>query len=255
MVGTLGSYAISAVGLTNQPRLIVLALFMALNHGITAVISRRFGQKDREGANLVLRQVLLLAFGTVVILSLLGMPAAQPLLRFAGAKDDTLPYAVDYFRILLIGIPAVVLTMNINAAQRGVGKTKIAMRTNMAANLVNCCINYLLINGHFGFPALGVTGAAIATVIGNYVGLGIALASLFRKGEFLQLDFRQSFLPNLDDLRSIFKVSGAACLEQVFLRVGFFMYAKIVAELGTDDYATHQIGMHILTAYFPPDVA
>ena len=250
MVGTLGSYAISAVGLTNQPRLIVLALFMALNHGITAVISRRFGQKDREGANRVLRQVLLLAFGTVVILSLLGMPAAQPLLRFAGAKDDTLPYAVDYFRILLIGIPAVVLTMNINAAQRGVGNTKIAMRTNLMANLVNCCINYLLINGHFGFPALGVRGAAIATVIGNYVGFAIAVRSLFRRDGFLHLDFRRSFKPDPEDLRSIFKVSGSACLEQVFLRIGFFLYAKIVAELGTDDYATHQIGMHILSLSF-----
>ena len=250
MVGTLGSYAISAVGLTNQPRLIVLALFMALNHGITAVISRRFGQKDREGANRVLRQVLLLAFGTVVILSLLGMPAAQPLLRFAGAKEDTLSYSVDYFRILLIGIPAVVLTMNINAAQRGVGNTKIAMRTNLMANLVNCCINYLLINGHFGFPALGVRGAAIATVIGNYVGFAIAVRSLFRRDGFLHLDFRRSFKPVPEDLRSIFKVSGSACLEQVFLRIGFFLYAKIVAELGTDDYATHQIGMHILSLSF-----
>ena len=250
MVGTLGSYAIAAVGLTTQPRMIILAVFMALNHGITAVISRRYGQKDRDGANRVLRQILLLAALVVILLSILGQPVARSLLLFAGAKEDTLPYAITYFRILLIGIPAVVLTMNINAAQRGVGKTKIAMRTNMAANLVNCCFNYLLINGHFGFPALGVTGAAIATVIGNYVGLSIALASLFHKGEFLQLSFRESFRPNAEDLHSILKVSGAACLEQVFLRVGFFLYAKIVAELGTDDYATHQIGMHILTLSF-----
>ena len=250
MVGTLGSYAIAAVGLTNQPRLIVLAIFMALNHGITAVVSRRYGQQDKDGANRVLRQILLLAALVVILLSALGQPAARPLLRFAGAKPDTLEHAVTYFRIILIGIPAVVLSMNINAAQRGVGNTRIAMRTNMTANLVNCCFNYLLINGHFGFPALGVAGAAIATVIGNYVGLAIAIASLFRRDGFLQLNFRESFMPNRDDLRSIFRVSGAACLEQVFLRVGFFIYAKVVAELGTDDYATHQIGMHILSLSF-----
>ena len=250
MVGTLGSYAIAAVGLTNQPRLIVLAIFMALNHGITAVVSRRYGQQDKDGANRVLRQILLLAALVVILLSALGQPTARPLLRFAGAKPDTLEHAVTYFRIILIGIPAVVLSMNINAAQRGVGNTRIAMRTNMTANLVNCCCNYLLINGHLGFPALGVAGAAIATVIGNYVGLAIAIASLFRRDGFLQLNFRESFKPNRDDLRSIFRVSGAACLEQVFLRVGFFIYAKVVAELGTDDYATHQIGMHLLTLSF-----
>ncbi len=250
MVGTLGSYAIAAVGLTNQPRLIVLSVFMALNQGITAVVSRRYGQKDADGANRVLRQVLLLASMAVILISGLAIPIARPLLRFAGAKPDTLEHAVTYFRIILIGIPAVVLSMNINAAQRGVGNTRIAMRTNMTANLVNCCFNYLLINGHFGFPALGVAGAAIATVIGNYVALAIAVASLFRKGGFLRLSFRESFIPHREDLRSIFKVSGAACLEQVFLRVGFFIYAKVVAELGTDDYATHQIGMHILSLSF-----
>lgn len=250
MVGTLGSYAISAVGLTNQPRLIILAVFMALNHGITAVISRRYGQRDRDGANRVLRQILLLAILSVLFISALGFPIATPLLRFAGAKEDTLSYAVTYFRIILIGIPAVVLTMSINAAQRGIGNTRIAMRTNLVANIVNCCINWLLINGHLGFPALGVAGAAIATVIGNYVGLAIAIASLFHPESFLFLDFRASFRPDPETLRPVFKVSGSACLEQVFLRVGFFIYAKIVAELGTDEYATHQIGMNILSLSF-----
>ncbi|MDY3285528.1 MAG: MATE family efflux transporter [Eubacteriales bacterium] len=250
MVGTLGSYAISAVGLTNQPRLIILAVFMALNHGITAVISRRFGQRDREGANRALRQILLLAAIAVIGFAAVGEIISEPLLRFAGAKSDTLGYAVTYFRIILCGIPAVVMTMGINAAQRGVGNTRIAMRTNLTANFVNCAFNWLLINGHLGFPALGVAGAATATVIGNYVGLVIAVCSLLHRDRFLCVSFRESFRPDLETLRPVFKIASSACLEQVFLRVGFFIYAKIVAELGTDDYATHQIGMNILSLSF-----
>jgi putative MATE family efflux protein len=250
MVGSLGSYAISAVGLTTQPRLIVLAVFMALNHGVTAVISRRYGQRDRDGANRCLRQVMLLVTIAVVVIAGVGQPAARPLLRFAGAKSDTIDAAVTYFRITLIGIPAVVLSMVINAAQRGTGNTRVAMRANLIANVVNCCFNYLLIGGRLGFPALGVAGAAIATVIGNYVGLVIALFSLRHKDAFLYVRLRDSFLPDTATLKSVFKVSGSATLEQVFLRTGFFIYAKIVAELGTDDFATHQIGMNILSLAF-----
>lgn len=250
MVGTLGTYAISAVGITNQPRLIVLAVFMALNHGVTAVVSRRFGQKDREGANRCLRQVLLLSLLAAIFLVGIGELISHPLLVFAGANEEIIDYSVVYFRIMLCGIPAVVMNMVINAAQRGTGNTKIAMRTNLTANIVNCCFNWLFINGNLGFPKWGVAGAAVATVIGNYVGVVIAIRSLCHKDNFLYVSLRESFRPDMATLRSVFKVSGSACLEQVFLRIGFFIYVKVVAGLGTDDYATHQIGMNLLSLSF-----
>ena len=247
MVSRLGSAAIAATGLTNQPRMILLALFMALTHGVTAVVSRRRGQEDRAGANRCLRQVLLLAAVAVVAVVVLMQPFSRGLLHFAGAQEDTIDLAVTYFRIMILGIPAVVLNMVINAAQRGAGNTRIAMKTNLSANVVNCIGNYLLIEGHLGFPALGVAGAAIATVIGNYVGLAIAIASLSHRDNFLYVRLTDSFRPDMETLRSVMKVSGSAALEQLFIRVGFFLYAKIVAELGTDDFATHNICMNVLS--------
>lgn len=76
------------------------------------------------------------------------------------------------------------IQMGINAAQRGAGNTKITMRTNVTSNTINIILNYLLINGHFGFPALGIRGAALATVSGTIVACIMSVASIFRKDSF-----------------------------------------------------------------------
>jgi len=250
MVSGLGTYAIAAVGITNQPRFIVLALFMALNTGIVAVVARRKGQNDREGANRALRQCLLIGASLSIILTIIAIIFARPLLLFAGAQPDTIEPAIIYFRIMLLGVPATVVSLAINAAQRGSGNTKISMRTNITANLVNCLFNFLLIHGNLGFPAWGIAGAAAATALGNYVAMFMSIYSVIHKGHFLHLTLKDSYIPDKATMSSVLKISSSSALEQVFIRIGFFTYVKIVAGLGTEDYATHQICMNVLTLSF-----
>jgi len=250
MVGGLGSYAIAAVGITNQPRFIVLAAFMALNTGIVAVVARRKGQNDPAGANRALRQCLLIGLSLSIVLSAIAILFARPMLLFAGAQPDTIDPAVTYFRIMLLGVPATVVSLCINAAQRGAGNTKISMTTNITANLVNCLFNWLLINGNLGFPAWGIAGAAAATALGNYVAMFMSIYSVLRKGRFLHLTIKDSYIPDKNTMASILKISSSSALEQVFVRIGFFIYVMIVAKLGTDEYATHQICMNVLTLSF-----
>lgn len=250
MVGTLGHEAIASVGLVNQPRLIVLALFMSLNVGVTAVVSRRRGEGDREGANHTLRQVLLIAAVMSIVLSSLAVFFAEPILVFAGAQPDTLADAVTYMRIVIGGIFFNVITLTINAAQKGCGNTRMSMYTNVTANIVNIIFNYLLINGNFGFPKLGVMGAAIATVLGYVVASLMALISVRRSEGFLYLSFKESFLPDRKNFSSVINVGSSAAVEQVFMRIGFFIFAKIVASLGTMNFSTHQICSNILMLSF-----
>ena len=73
------------------------------------------------------------------------------------------------------------IQMGINSAQRGAGNTKITMRTNMTSNTINIIFNYLLIGGHFGFPALGIQGASLATVLGTVVASVMSIASIMKK--------------------------------------------------------------------------
>ena len=175
MVSGLGDAAIAAVGLTTQPKFIGLAFFISLNVAISAIIAHRKGEGDRESANRVLMQALMITVGMTIIVSVACVLLADPIITLAGANADTQQDAADYFRIIMGGMIFNVVSLCINAAQRGCGNTKIAMWTNIVSNLVNVVFNYLLIGGNFGFPALGVKGAAVASVIGTVVAMGMII--------------------------------------------------------------------------------
>lgn len=250
MVSGLGTYAIAAVGLTNQPRLIFLAFFLAVNVGITAIVARRKGEGDQAGANKCLQQALFIIVIGAMVSALLGAVFARPLIILSGAKADTVVPATDFFRIIMLSIFFISVSDGINAAQRGVGNTRITLRTNLTANIVNVIMNYLLIGGNLGFPKLGIDGSAIATVIGSLIACIMSFISVLRPGRFLRLTLRGLFPFDTNLFSSMILVSGSAVIEQLCLRVGFFMYAILVANLGTDVFAAHQIGNNVTVFSF-----
>ncbi|MBR5290865.1 MAG: MATE family efflux transporter [Erysipelotrichaceae bacterium] len=250
MVGNLGKEAISAVGIVTQPKFIVLAPILALNISVNVLVARRKGQRDKESANLYLRQALLISTLVAFVLSLSAGIFSKELLLFAGANDDYLHLAIPYFRYILIGNFFYSVGLTMTAAQRGAGNTKISMKTNLAANVVNLFFNAMLINGLFFFPRLEVTGAAIATMIGNIVSFCMALYSVTRKGGFLELSFKDQWSVDLKAMNDIFTISKSSLIEQIFLRIGFFTYSKAVASLGTVDFSAHQVCMNIMHISF-----
>lgn len=250
MVGSISPEAIAAVGITNQPKFIFLAVIMSLNVGVTAIVARRKGEDNREGANRVLHQAVILSTILSLISCALGIFCARPIIAFAGAGPDIIDDAVAYFRIIMGGMFFNCLLLTINAAQRGIGKTKISMRTNLTANAINIVFNFLLIGGHFGFPRLGVRGAAIATILGFIVGFLMSLASVLHRDQFLCLFSHERWRFDRETLGGIWRVSSSSLIEQLCMRFGFFMYAKIVASLGTTAFATHQICMNIISVSF-----
>lgn len=250
MVGKLGEGAIAAVGITNQPKFILLACIFSLNVGVTAVIARRKGAGNREGANHSLRVSILLSFLLSLLTCSLGFLFAEDILRFAGAEDSYIQDAIGFFQILSISLLFTSLNLTINAAQRGCGKTKISMFTNIVANVINLIFNYLLINGIGIFPRLGVEGSAIATALGALSSCIISFISLCKKDAYLSLRIKSSFRFTKEVLSPIIKVSSSAFVEQVFMRIGFLAYAMIVTNLGTIPYATHLICMNILNISF-----
>lgn len=250
MVSTVGETAVAAVGLTNQPRMLFYAIFFSLSVAVNAIVSRRFGEKNQEGANRCLAMVLLISIALCVIFTGIAFAVSRPLLLFAGAQEDTIELAIPYFRICMIGMNFTVISLIINAAQRGCGNTRISMTTNLSANAVNLVFNALLINGLLFFPKLGVIGAAIATMLGNIASAVISIRSICIKDRFLRLDTAEMFKWDFDQLRTVFSIGSGSLVEQVFMRIGFFSYAKLVAELGTMEFATHQIVMSIITLSF-----
>lgn len=252
MVSSMGAYAVAAVGLTTQPKFIGLCIFIATNVAVSALVARRRGEKDRYGANQVLLMVLLFVLVMGTIISILSVTLAEPIIRFCGAKEDTLDSAVLYFRIIMGGMMFNILSMGINACQRGAGNTKIAMRTNVTSNVVNMIGNYLLIQGNFGFPKMGIMGAALATVFGTVVACIMSILSLVPRDNFVSIPYliKERVRLALEPAKSMVKIASSAFVEQVFMRIGFLTVSIMVANLGTAAYAAHQVGMNVMSLSF-----
>ncbi len=250
MVGTLGITAIAAVGICNQPKFVVMASILGLNAAVNVVVARRVGEKNQQEANRTLRNSLVISAVLSFILCALGFTFAKPILIFAGASADYVDLSVVYFHYVMIGTFFYLMALTMTAAQKGAGKTKIAMACNLTANAVNVVLNFCLINGFLFFPRLGVEGAAIATMIGNIVAFIMAVINLLNQNGYLHFSLKDDWRFHKDTLAVIWKFTLPAFIEQIFLRIGFFTYTKAVAKLGTVLYATHQVCMNVMTISF-----
>ena len=250
MVGSLGSYAIAAVGLTTQPKFLGLAVFISLNVAVSAIVARRKGAGDRESANRVVRMLLLFTLILTALISVVFVIFAGPIVSLVGSQPDTHEYAVEYLRIIMGGSVFSTVSLVLNAAQRGAGNTRIAMVTNVISNLVNVIFNYLLKGGNFGFPALGVRGAAIATVIGTVCACTLSIVSVLHKDGFIYLRAVKGWIADKLSIKSILNVGSSAFVEQICLRIGFLLFSMTVARLGTTQLAAHQIGMNMMSMSF-----
>ncbi len=252
MVSSMGASAVAAVGLTTQPKFMGLALFFAMNVSVSALVARRRGEKNQKSANQILLVAILFVIVATVVISSACVMWANEIINFCGSAPETHEPAVIYYRIIMGCMIFNVLSMVINAAQRGSGNTMIAMRTNIVSNVVNIIANYLLIQGHLGFPALGIAGAAIATVFGTVIACIMSFASLFRRDGFVSIYYimEQQIRPALEPVISIIKLGFSVFIEQILMRVGFMSTAMMAAKMGTNALAAHQVGMNILGLTF-----
>ncbi len=246
-----GAQALSAVGLTTQPKFLLMAAFIAMNTGVTALVARNKGTGDKKQANLIVRQGLLFTFVITTILSVLGVIFARPMVIFMGSTEAIVTdWATQYLQIQMAGFLTMALTSTITASLRAVGDSRTCMIYNLIANVVNVIFNWLLIYGNCGFPKLGVAGASLATVLGQLVAFVIALIVLIHGNGFLKLEFKLGFKPNRQVLGSIVNIGFPAMIEQLLMRAGMIIFAKTVATLGTTAYATHQVCMNIQALSF-----
>ena len=252
MVSSLGYHAVAAVGLTTQPKFLGLALFIAANVAISALVARRNGEGKKRDANQIFATFLIFIVAASIILSVLLVVFADPIIRLCGSEELTHDSAVLYFRIIMGGMIFNVIQMGVNSAQRGAGNTRITMRTNLVSNTVNILFNYLLIQGHFGFPALGIRGAALATVLGTVVSSTMSVMSVWKEDNFISIPYllKEKIMPSLEALKNIIKVGYSVFAEQVLMRIGFMLTAIMAADQGTSAMAAHQVGMNIMGLSF-----
>ena len=252
MVSSLGANAVAAVGLTAQPKFMGLSVFIALNVSISALVARRFGENDKKSANSLLYTALAVIVILSVVLGVVFCVFAPAIMRFCGSTPETHDSAVLYYRIIMGGMIFNCVQMGINSAQRGAGNTRITMRTNITSNTVNIIFNYLLIGGKLGFPALGILGAALATVLGTVVSCIMSIISIMKPTGFVSIPYiiKEKIRPTFKAFKNIVHVGYSVFFEQVLMRIGFMATAIMAAKQGNAAMAAHQVGMNIMGLSF-----
>lgn len=248
MVSGLGPIAVAATGLTVQPKFISLAIFFSINIAVSALVARRNGEKERKKANEVFMTALILSLVACVLITLVSLVFADPILVLSGSNAEMHPGAMTYFKVIQAGMVFNVFQMLINATQRGAGNTRIAMTTNLVSSIVNILFNYLLIEGHLGFPAWGLFGAAFATVLGTVAAFILSVRSILDRDCFVSIPFilKEKIRWAKEAFQQILSFGSNILLENLAMRVGFVATAILAARLGTEAFAAHQVGMNLL---------
>ncbi len=255
MVGRLGAASVAAVGLSNQPLNIAQGFFMGISVGTTALVARFIGAGDRKRANMVTAQSLALATILAAVLGTIGFLATPRLVRFMKAGPDVIGYGESYMRTLMPGLFMLVINMIASASLRGAGDTRYPMKVNILLNLCNVLGNYTLIYGNFGFPAMGVTGAALATTIARGLGTSMLLWHVFSGRGVVTVRTGHRFRFDWDLIGRVVRIGLPASLERVSLSLGLAFYVRIVSALGTSAYAAHVIAINAEGISYMPGFA
>ena len=252
MVSNLGSQAISGISFTTQPKLMIFAIFFALGTALNVFIAQAYGKKDREEASCYLKAILKITILMSLVLGVLLSAAAWPIMELCNRQPDTVHYSVSFFRIIMGLMVFHNVSVVLNGALRGIGENRITLISSLAMGVVDILFNYLLIEGHFGFPRLGVAGNAIATVLGTVVACLISFVAIVKKKNFLDLKGILSYSLRKDKKRtSIIRTkAGDIVLENLFIRVGFLLSSVISSYLASSQTAVYSVGMILFNYSF-----
>jgi putative MATE family efflux protein len=244
-VGRIGANAVATVGLTESMLSLVFAVAMGLSLSTTAMVARRIGEKDPEGA--AVAGVQAIAIGIAVSI-LLGVPCflfAPDLLRLMGASPDIVSLGSGYTKIALGGSGVVLLLFLNNAIFRGAGDAAIAMRLLWVSNIINLVLDPCLIFGWRPFPRMGVTGAAVATFTGRSIGVVYQFYRLLRGTERIRILRRQIRL-NLGVFVRLVRVSLTGILQFAIAHTSWIGLVRIVSLFGAAALAGYTIAIRIV---------
>ncbi len=244
-VSHLGANAVATVGLTESLLTLVFAVALGLSLSTTAMVARRIGEKDKDGASVAAVQSV--AIG-LMLSCLMGVPClfyAPLLLRLMGASPEIVAVGGNYARIALGGCGAVLMLFLNNAIFRGAGDAAIAMRLLWVSNIINLVLDPCLIFGLGPFPRLGVTGAALATFTGRSIGVIYQFYRLLHGSERIRVLQRHIRL-NFTVLLRLVRVSLTGILQFAIAHTSWIGLVRIVSMFGSAALAGYTIAIRIV---------
>ncbi len=250
-VSFLGTDAVAAVGITEALVTILYAVAIGLGMGVTAMVSRRIGEGDREAAAAVTGQAIWIGVVMSILIGAIGIRYGADLLRLMGASDSVVETGAGFTTVLLGGSFSILFLFLLNAAFRGAGDANIALRSLWLANGINIVLDPCLIFGLGPFPEMGVTGAAVATTIGRGVGVAYQLYHLFDGRGRLACAWRHlKPVPSL--LLRILRISIGGVGQFLIATSSWIVMMRIVAVHGSAAIAAYTIALRLVEFAFLP---
>ena len=244
-VSRLGSDAVATVGLTESMLSLVFAVAMGLSLSTTAMVARRIGEKDPEGAAIAAVQAIILGLAVSAVIGVPCLFLARYLLAAMGASSEIMAVGTRYASIMLGGSGVVLMLFLNNAIFRGAGDAAIAMRLLWVSNIINLILDPCLIFGWGPFPRLGVTGAAVATFTGRGIGVCYQFYRLLRGTERIRI-LRRHLRLNLHVLMRLVRVSLTGILQFAIAHTSWIGLVRIVSIFGAAALAGYTIAIRIV---------
>lgn len=239
-VGELGEEAIAAVGIGQRVFFATQALLMAISAGTTALVARSWGADNPTEASRM-------TMASMTLSMLVGFASAVPGVVFAyeisaafGVDENTTRLAADNVRWLSVFTVGFAINFTIGAALRAAGDAWTPFWISIVVNVINILLLYLLVMGNWGFPALGVKGAAIAGGVAGVVG---AVISFFLwKGQWLRIAYRQGEWWSKSRFKQLVNVGYPAGIEMMVFQLGYFIFLALLGwQYGTSAFAAYSL--------------
>ena len=238
-----GQLAVSSVGLSTE---IIYSFFniiiaVGVSTALTSLISRAIGSKDYKKAEIIANAGIKIAVVLALIFFSLLFFVPDKILNLAGATKEMLPLATRYAKISSFSFFLLTLSSTTNGIFRGIKDTKTSLYVAGSINIVNLFLDYVLIFGNFGFPEWGITGAAVATVAGNFIGI------LLQWSRLKKLPFKISLFSYVSkkDIWEIIRFAVPSGLQEANFSLSRLLGLTFFLSLGTTAFAANQIGIAI----------
>lgn len=255
MIGRLGTNAIAAVGLAGTLSFIISMIFSSINTGSFSIIARYIGAKEKEHAQLIGSQAVLMTLILGVLITPFLVFFAREMLVLMSAEPEVANLGKGYLQIVGCFFIFRLIILTCSGILRGAGDTKTPMKITLIINCTNILFNWLLIFGIGPFPALGVSGVAWATAIAYTIGTYMFCSKLFTGKHILHISIRNIARFHVESLQKIIRISLPAAIDTILMHIGFLFFTKIVTILGTVSLAAHQIAVRIESMSFMPGFA
>jgi putative MATE family efflux protein len=236
--------ALNAVGLAFPIQLLMISVGVGTAVGMNSLMSRRLGEKRFEEANSAASNGLFLEFVSALVFLVLGLTLIGPFFRLFKVDDQLYPLCMSYLRICMVFGMGLFLHLGFDRILQSMGKTNLSMVAQIAGAVTNIVFDPLFIFGYLGFPKLGVAGAAIATVLGQWVGMVIAMLLVIRGEHEVKVSFR-GFRPNRHSIREIYRVGLPSIIMQ---GIGSVMNSGMNFVLS--NFLTDGMGVAIMNIYY-----